>query len=61
MRSRFPDQGDSANNNGAATPRPLVRAGLSAVVTDLQQAAALGERVAALLVAGGAQSLRRAP
>jgi hydroxymethylbilane synthase len=44
-----------------STPRPLVRAHLAARVADLQQAAALGEQVAALLVAGGAQSLRRGP
>ena len=51
----------SGNQKRAATPRSLVRASLSAAVADLQQASALGERVAALLVAGGAQSLRRAP
>ena len=45
---------------GAAMPQPLVRAHLADRVTDLCQAAALGERVAALLVAGGAQSLRAA-
>ena len=49
------------NENGAAASPPLVRAGLSAAVTDLQQACALGERVAAMLVERGAQSLRRAP
>lgn len=53
------DGDENFNQKGAAMPRPLVRAGLSAVVTDLQQATALGERVAALLVAGGAQSLRQ--
>ncbi len=47
------------NGKGAELPHPLVRAGLSARVTNLEQAAALGEQVAALLVAGGAQSLRR--
>ncbi len=52
---------EQGNDNGAVLPPPLVRAGLSAVVTSLQQAASLGEQVAALLVAGGAQSLRRAP
>ncbi len=47
------------HGKGAELPHPLVRAGLSARVTNLEQAAALGEQVAALLVAGGAQSLRR--
>ena len=51
--------GEQGNGKGAVMPRPLVRAGLSAVVADLHQAAALGEQVAALLVAGGAQSLRQ--
>ena len=55
----LPDQGKRASTRGVATPRPLVRAGQTALVTNLQQAAALGERVAALLVAGGAISLRR--
>ena len=52
---------DLGGNQGAVLPPPLVRAGLSAAVTSLLQAAALGEQVAALLMAGGAQSLRRAP
>ncbi len=40
---------------------PLVRARLTGVVADQSQAAELGARVAALLVAGGAQSLLRTP
>ncbi len=52
---------DLGNDKAAVLPPPLVRAGLSAGVTNLLQAAALGEQVAALLVAGGAQSLRRTP
>ena len=40
---------------------PLVRARLTGVVADQSQAAELGARVAALLVAGGAQSLLRNP
>jgi hydroxymethylbilane synthase len=52
--------GEPDPENGPAVLRPLVRACLSGPVNGLDQAAALGERVAALLVAGGAQSLRRA-
>ena len=44
---------------GELTPRPLVRAHLASRVADLADAGALGERVAALLIAGGAQSLRQ--
>ena len=40
-----------------ALPTPLVRATLSAQVTSLAQAVQLGERVAALLVKGGAKTL----
>ena len=42
-------------------PTPLVRATLSAHVTSLTQAAQLGERVAALLVQGGAKTLLTTP
>ena len=42
-------------------PSPLVRASLAGKITSRLQAAALGEQVAALLVAGGAQSLRQGP
>ena len=51
--------GEPEPEGGLATQQPLVRACLAGPVHDLLQAAALGERVAALLVAGGAQSLRR--
>jgi hydroxymethylbilane synthase len=44
----------------AAAPRPLVLAHLSEAVQSLEQAAALGQRVAAQLCAGGAVSLRPA-
>ncbi len=53
--------GEPETDDAASLPRPLVRASLAATVTDLQQAADLGERVAALLMAGGAKSLRQAP
>ena len=43
---------------GDAPPANLVRARASSPVADLAQAAALGERVAARLIAGGAKSLR---
>ena len=52
--------GDDDGQSGAATLRPLVRAHLARPVTDLAQAAALGEQVALQLVAGGARSLRKA-
>ena len=52
--------GDIDGQSGEATLRPLVRAHLSRPVTDLAQAAALGEQVALQLVAGGAKSLRKA-
>ena len=58
--SELAGQSERGNEKGAVLPPPLVRTGLSGVVTNLQQAAALGEQVAALLVAGGAPSLRRA-
>ena len=51
--------GQPEPDEGPAVRRALVRACLSGPVHDLHQAAALGERVAAQLVAGGAQSLRR--
>ena len=41
-----------------ALPTPLVRAKLSAQVTSLAEASQLGEQVAALLMQGGASSLR---
>ena len=41
-----------------ALPLPLVRATLSAQVTNLAQASQLGEQVAALLMQGGAKTLR---
>ena len=44
---------------GTLAQRPLVRARLVSAVADQIAAAELGERVAALLVAGGAQSLLR--
>jgi hydroxymethylbilane synthase len=51
--------GEPEPDDGVASPQPLVRAHLAGPVSDLHQAAALGEQVAALLVAGGARSLRR--
>lgn len=50
---------ESEPDDDPALRRALVRACLSGPVSDLHQAAALGERVAARLVAGGAKSLRR--
>ena len=41
-----------------ALPTPLVRASLAAQVTNLAQASQLGEQVAALLIRGGAKTLR---
>ena len=49
----------AGEGGGAAIPRPLVRAHLARAVTDLDQAAALGQQVARLLIEGGARSLRR--
>ena len=56
----LPGEDELGNEKGATASPALVRAGLSAAVTDLQQATALGEQVAAILVERGAQSLRRA-
>ncbi len=52
--------GESDSLEGHAPPVPLVRARAASPVTDLTQAAALGERVAAQLIAAGAKSLRTA-
>ena len=41
-----------------ALPKPLIRATSSAPVTNLDQARQLGEQVAALLIKGGARTLR---
>ena len=46
---------------GQTAQPPLVRARLTASVTDHHQAAQLGTEVAALLIAGGARSLARTP
>ncbi len=54
------DGGGGGAGAGAAVSRPLVRAHLARAVADLDQAAALGQEVARLLMAGGARSLRPA-
>ena len=53
--------GEPDASAGQTVQPPLVRARLTAVVTDHQQAAQLGTEVAALLMAGGARSLARTP
>ncbi len=52
--------GEPEGLEGSAPPVPLVRARAASPVTDLVQAAALGEQVATLLIAAGAKSLRMA-